>query len=157
MVVGENDSIAYKKAKDISIGEQIWTVMYDEYVGESVLKDHPIIKSFTNPRLEKTTIIGIVPSVKATTVTINNDINKRFSLEERLFVKTDNGYEYLPVADIEIGQHIIIKNNETDFTEVEITDITFIDEDRNVYKFDASPIDTIIAGDILVHNVKLFT
>ena len=83
-------------------------------------------------------------------------MTKRFSLEEQIFVKKDGTYQYLPTSQIDVGDYMVIKNAEQNFAEQPVTNITYLDEERTVYKFDAGPIDTLIAGDMLVHNGKLF-
>ena len=58
----------------------------------------------------------------------------------------------LEIGDV-LVQHDPINNQ---FHEVNIESIETIDETRTVYEFDAAPHDILIAGNIVVHNLKAF-
>ena len=42
------------------------------------------------------------------------------------------------------------------FEHIPVTNISIIDEQRTVYEFDASPNDILLAGNLIVHNRKIF-
>jgi hypothetical protein len=156
-VVGPNNAVIAKAAKDLQIGDEVWTATFDEYVDESDPSYSPLMQTptLTNTRLVKSNITGIVPLTKTQTLYYNNDISKRFSLEEKMLVKRDNVYSFIPSGNVMIGDFFIVKNEDNTFSEVEVTAIDYIDEDRTVYRFNSEPIDHLIAGNLVVHNLKL--
>ena len=155
-VVGPNNTVIGKPAKDVQIGDEIWTAMFDEYVDESaeVVIGSMETSTLTNPRLEKSSIVGIVPLTKTQTLYYNGDISKRFSLEEKILIKRNNVYKFVSSGNVEVGDFYINKNEDNSLTEVQITQVDYIDEDRTVYRFNSEPIDHLIAGNMVVHNLK---
>jgi hypothetical protein len=155
-IVGPNDSIAFKSAEDINVGDEVWAMVYDEYVDE---EQGVAINSFsspelTNKRMEKTIIQSILPSTKTQTIYFNNDINKRFSLQENILIKRNSMFAFVESGQIQIGDIYVNHNEDGTFSDTVIDAITVIDENRTVYKFNAEPIDHITAGGMVVHNVK---
>ena len=59
-------------------------------------------------------------------------------------------------GQLEVGDTLIEKNISGEFKEVTVNSIELIDEKRNVYEFDATPNDLLIAGNLIVHNRKIF-
>ena len=52
----------------------------------------------------------------------------------------------------------LVERDQTDgnFYEIAVTKIDMVDEQRYVYQFDAAPNDILIAGNLVVHNRKIF-
>jgi hypothetical protein len=86
----------------------------------------------------------------------NGDMSKRFSLEQTVLVKRNDVYMFITTGTVEAGDVILQRVENQGFTEIKVESINTIDETRNVYQLDASPIDALIAGDIVVHNLKMY-
>ena len=155
--VGANNTIEYKQAKTVKVGDQVFSAIWDELVDESFGSpfDDPSA-TLTNLTMNTTTVKSIVPSMKATTMYINGDITRRFSLEENVLIKRDGMYQFTNTGTLLLGDKVLEISGNGSFNEVEITEITPVNEERVVYTFDCEPTDTLIAGSIVVHNLKAF-
>ena len=157
IAIVEDDAIAYKTAKEIVIGDKIWAVTWDEIVDEFILDPYKWISdSVSNVRRVESSITNIIPSQKDVTLTINGDSGKRFSLEQTVLVKRNNKYFFATTGTLEIGDILVERKEDDSFVEILVSEITMVDEERTVYEFDASPTDTLIAGNLVVHNSKRF-
>jgi len=156
-IPGPNNTVEYKAAKNILIGDQVYSAIWDELIDESfgAPYDDPS-PTLTNPILNTTTVVSVQPSTKAATIYFNDDITKRFSMEEQILIKRDSFWQFTNSATITIGDTFLTKNNENIFVETPVISATIVDEERTVFQFDCEPTDTLIAGDIVVHNVKTF-
>ena len=76
--------------------------------------------------------------------------------QENILIKRDGLYQFANSGTILVGDIVIQKNASHTFDEVEITEITPVNEERVVYTFDCEPTDTLIAANIVVHNAKAF-
>ena len=154
-VVGPDDSISFKKAKDITLDEEIWSVVWDG------LEDELAVDPFTwqadsieNITNVKSRIKSIKSSVKDATMIINGNQDQRFSLEQTILIKKQDKYFFGTTGSLEPGDSVFMRNEDNVFVEVLVESTTGIDEPRTVYQFDAAPNDIIIAGGIIVHNAK---
>jgi len=156
-VYDEELVIIYKKAKDIIVGDIVWTGMWDEFIDESLSQptDNPSA-TLTNLSMQTTEIVGIAPANKSVTIVINGDQNKRFSLEENMLIKRNDLYQFRSTASLTTEDIVLQMNDNGGFDEISVNSIDFIDEDRMVYRFDCEQIDGLIAGDLIVHNGKTF-
>lgn len=154
---GPNNTVIYKPAKEIKVGDEVFSVIWDELIDESFASpfDDPS-STLTNVTLNTTTVVSAYPAIRATTIYFNDDITKRFSMEERILIKRDGFWKFANSATISVGDILLIKNQNNSFDETPITSINIVDEQRTVYMFDCEPTDTLIAGDIVVHNGKTF-
>lgn len=154
-VVGPEDSVIYKEAQDLQVGDILWAPTYTEYTDES---NQPVeqweAEMLSNMERVKTTVVSVVPKIKET-LYFNNDSSNRMSIEQLMLIKPQNeNWQYLYSSEANVGDTIIIYNptNNT-FNPTEITSIT-VDEDdpRPVYAISVEDTDLFIAGNILVHN-----
>ena len=153
-VVAENDGISYKAAKDIVVGDQIWNITWSELVDES-MGDYAITtSSMTDVQRVKSSITAVTPKSVSRTMIINNDYSLRFSLEQQIMVKDATGYRFKISSAIEIGDIVFNVDENGTVSEIIVSSTQIIDDNRTVYKFDAEPTDTIIAGNIICHNIK---
>jgi hypothetical protein len=154
--VGPNDSVVQKPAKDIQVGDEIWAATFDEYIDEleEGYKGYLYSKTLTNLRTVKCTVQGIIPGTRSETVYFNGDTSKRFSLTERMLMKRNNIYQYIPSGDVVVGDIYLGRNADNTITEKPITEITKPTENRNVYRYSVGPVDHLFAGDMVVHNYK---
>ena len=156
-IPGPNNTIDYKAARDIQVGDEVYSAIWDELVDESfgTPYDDPS-PTLTNPILNTTRVVSSVPAIKAATIYFNNDITKRFSLEEQILIKRDNMWKFTTSANIVVGDKFLTKNENHTFDETLVTATTIVDEERTVFMFDCEPTDTLIAADMVVHNGKTF-
>lgn len=157
LVVGENDSVISKPAKDIRVGDKVWSGTFDEYIDESAdgYKGYLYSKTMTNVRKVQSEVMAIIPSIRKETIYFNDDTSKRFSLTERIVINRKGIYQYVPSNDVLIGDYFIQYNEDGSITEAEITNRTIVEqEQRDVYRFSVEPVDHIFAGNMLVHNYK---
>ena len=154
--VGPNGSLVMKPAKSIMAGDEVYAASWDELVDESfgTPYDDPSL-TLTNPTRVTTTISSVKASTRSTTVHFNNNISKRFSLEEQILVKRDGYYQFVVSGQVIVGDKLI-ELFENSFVETLVTEATLVNEDRVVYTFDCEPTDTLIAGNMIVHNLKAF-
>ena len=68
----------------------------------------------------------------------------------------NNKYFFATTGTLEVGDVLVERKDDDSFAEVVVSEITMINEERTVYEFDASPTDTLIAGNLVVHNSKRF-
>ena len=152
--VGENDSVVYKKAKDLSLEDLLWSPVFDEYTDESDqdIKDWSS-ETFTITGKTKSKIKTIKP-YKKFTLYLNKDKSKTFSGEQPILVKSGDLWKYISAQDISVGDYVLTYDCETeDFEETLITSITHNKKERrNVYAINIEEIDLFVAGGIIVHN-----
>ena len=147
----------YKKAKDIVVGDKIWSVAWDGLDDEFTLDPYTWSSdSVQNIHTVESEITGIIPSIKDITVSINNDNDKRFSLEQTILILRNSVYFFGTTGILEVGDTVIEYQENGSFEHIPVTNISIIDEQRTVYEFDASPNDILLAGNLIVHNRKIF-
>lgn len=155
LVVGENNSMLLKPAREVAVGDYVWSIKWDELVEEA--QDPYALLSYnslTNLTMDQTQIVSVNVSTKASTMIINNDISKRFTAEEKILIKRDGKFMFEQVINLIPGDYIHeLVDGQVKLVLVENTEV--IDQVRDVYMFNASPIDTIIAGNMVVHNSKV--
>jgi hypothetical protein len=151
--------IIAKKAKDVSVGDTIYSVNYSEI--DPSTPDYEVFTwnsdSLTFAGDTQTTIVDVEESVRSQTVCFNQDESAQFTLEHPILVKkTVDGvttYVFSMVAEIEVGNSIFKYNPATGNTdEVVVNSIDVLSGSKTVYTFSAEPYDLIIAGDVVTHN-----
>lgn len=154
--VGLNDSVVQKPAKEVQVGDKVWAATFDEYIDESKdgYKGYLYSKTMTNLKMVQCTVEGITPSTRNETLYFNGDMNKRFSLTERMLMKRNNIYQYIVSSDVVVGDIYLARNEDNTISEKPITKIDSVTETRTVYRYSVEPVDHLFAGDMLVHNYK---
>jgi len=154
-IVGLEDSVEFKAAKDIVLGDKIWSITWDGLLDD--LQDpgastvYP--ENLENVKRVQSEIVQISPSTKGTTLYFNGDSTKRFTPEEKVLIK--RGYSHIFVeAKTVTSSDFIFEATDSGMVAAAVTGIDYIEETRNVFKFNAFPVDTIIAGNMVVHNSK---
>ena len=155
-VVGQNNSIEYKEAKYIKAGDQVWSAGWDELIDESIAFPSEPINQITNATVTANTVADVIRSIKATTMTFNNDATKRFSLQQSMLVWTGSQYIFKNSGVIEVGESLVDVSENGSLSHVLVESIQLIDEERVVYQFNVEPVDTLIAANLVIHNPKLF-
>lgn len=151
--------IIAKKAKDITVGDTVYSVNYSEI--DPSAPDYEVFawnsESLTMLGGTETTIVDVEESVRSQAVCFNGDESAQFTLEHPILVKkTIDGvasYMFSMVAEIEVGDSIFKYNPSTGNTdEVVISSMDVLTGSKVVYTFSAEPADLIIAGDVVTHN-----
>jgi hypothetical protein len=154
-----NGEIIAKKAKDITVGDTVYSINYAEI--DPSAPDYEVFAwtadSLTNTGGTETTIVDVEESVRSQSICFNQDESAQFTLEHPILVKkTVDGvskYVFSMVAEIETGDSIFKYNPSTDSTEeVVVNSIDALTGSKVVYTFSAEPADLIVAGDIITHN-----
>ena len=155
-VVGTEDSIEFKAAKDIKLGDQIWSITWegllDDLQDPSASTVYP--ENLQGVQRVKSQIVQIDPSVKDTTIYFNGDKTKRFTAEEKVLIKRLDSHIFVEAKTV-TENDFIFEATDSGMVATPVTGIEYIEETRNVFKFNAFPVDTIIAGNMVVHNSKL--
>ena len=154
--VMSDNKIGWKKASEIKVGDEIWSASWDGLDSEFITDPFTWrSNALNNMQMIKSVISNIIESVKDVTLVINEDLSKRFSLEQTVLLKRNEIYFFGTTGIIEVGDIVVINKDES-FIEVPVFNLSLIDEERYVYEFDAAPHDILIAGDVVVHNRKAF-
>lgn len=154
-----NGETIAKKAKDIVVGDTVYSLNYAEI--DPNTPDYEVFawnsNSLTPTGETETTIVDVEESVRSQTVCFNNDQSAQFTLEHPILIgKTVEGvttYVFSMVAEVEVGNSIFKYNPVTGTTdEVVVSSIDVLPGSKTVYTFSAEPADLIIAGDVVTHN-----
>jgi len=150
------DSVELKPAKDIKVGDSVWSISWDGLVDDisDPNTDTVYPEELSNVKKVKTEIVAISPSTKEVTLYLNEDTGKRFSPEEKILVKRNNQHMFIEAKSV-TTQDEIFEATDSGMVSVPVTSIDYIDEERQVFTFNAFPVDTIIAGNLIVHNKKI--
>jgi len=155
-IVGLEDSVEFKAAKDIVLGDKIWSITWDGLLDD--LQDpgastvYP--ENLENVKRVQSEIVQISPSTKGTTLYFNGDSTKRFTPEEKVLIKRGSSHIFVEAKTI-TNSDFIFEATDSGMVATPVTEIDYIEETRNVFKFNAFPVDTIIAGNMVVHNSKV--
>lgn len=155
-VVGPNDSVEFKSAKDIQIGDEIWSInwdgLLDDFQDPSASTVYP--ENLEGIKRVKSEIVQIDPSVKDKTIYFNGDKTKRFTAEEKVLIKRGLSHIFVEAKTVTLSD-LIFEATDSGMEATPVTSVDYIEEVRNVFKFNAFPVDTIIAGNMVVHNSKV--
>lgn len=150
-----NESVELKAAKDIKVGDSVWSISWDGLKDDLTDPETSTVypEELSNVQKVKTEIVSISPSKKEVTLYLNGDMGKRFSAEEKILVKRDNQHMFIQAKSITTLDEIF-EATDSGMIAVPVTSIDYIEEEREVFTFNAFPTDTLIAGNIIVHNKK---
>ena len=160
VLIDSDGKIVAKKAKDIKIGDEVLSAIYEEL--DANVPDYAVF-SWSSPTMNfqdhtSTTIVDIDESLKTQMLYFNGDKTAQFTAEHPILIKTldiDNNtvWQFAMISEINEGDIILKYNSETNiYDEVVIETIDVEFEKQPVYIFSAEPQDLIIAGDIITHN-----
>jgi hypothetical protein len=154
-VVSEDGMIGYKPASDIRVGDNVWSITWDGMVDELIDPLAKIsYKSLDSHQRVKTSVIAIEESSKSSTVILNDNLDMRFTMGEKVLTQVGDVVSFVEIQDLKVGDRVF-HANEVEVAGIAVTSIEVIDQARTVYKFNVSPVDTLIAGGIIVHNGKV--
>ena len=160
VLIDNDGKIVAKQAKDINIGDEVLSTIYNEL--DASVPDYAVF-SWSSPELTfeghtSTTIVDIDESVKTQLLYFNGDTTAKFTAEHPILIKTVDSsnnelWQFAMISEINEGDIILKYNANTDmYEEVVVESIDVLMEQGNVYIFSAEPQDLIIAGDITTHN-----
>ena len=155
-VVGPEDSYIQIPAKDVVTGQEVWAHSFDEMDDEGEVDPYTMaLPGLHNQKIVKTTVASVVEKEMPATLTINGDSTKKFSTVQGILYKRNGIYGYINTGLLEVGDIVMEYDyNLHAFNEVTVTSIEIDETPSTVYKFDMEPVDTFIAGNMLVHNLK---
>jgi hypothetical protein len=153
--VGENDSVVWVKAKDIKVGDKVFSPLWDEFDGTPSPYDSRIeYESMTNMRIGIGEIEYVLEKSVDNSVMFNNDGSKHFSLTQPILARKHgklDAWEF--TGDLVPGDIIWEYNFETkEYFETEITDINVITTANDVFQISVKDIDTFVAAGVVAHN-----
>ena len=155
-VVGPDDTYIQIPAKDVVTGQEVWAHSFREMDDESV--SDPMTLAFnqlTDQAIVKTNVASIVEKEMPATLTINGDSTKKYSTVQGILYKRNGIYGYINTGLLEVGDYVMEYDyNLHSFNEILVTSIEIDETPSTVYKFDMEPVDTFIAGNLVVHNRK---
>ena len=144
-------------AKFLQVGDKIKSIILSEI--DSSTTDSYQISTFNSQTLTmgefvETTITSIEETQEADIIYFNNNIDTKITFTQPMFVKTIAGeYKIKEAYYVQIGEYLIIVNEDGSKTEIEITDIHYLtDSIVNVYQYNCEPYDWFFANGMLVHN-----
>ena len=155
-IVGYENSVEFKAAKDIVLGDKIWSITWDGLLDD--LQDpgastiYP--ENLKNVKRVQSEIVQISPSTKDTTLYFNGDKTKRFTPEEKVLIKRLDSHIFVEAKTV-TENDFIFEPTDSGMVATPVSSLDYIEEIRNVFKFNAFPVDTIIAGNMVVHNSKV--
>jgi len=156
--ISESGKVLWVKAKDIVVGDKVFTPNWDEFLGDDIESPYDSIieyQSLTNMRIESGEVVAIKKKVVEETVVFNNNIEKRFSLTQPVLVMRagQDLHSWVFAGDVIDGDIVWEYDFDTQtFNKTIIENVSFISEDEYVYAFDVEEIDTFIAGNVICHN-----
>ena len=155
-VVGPEDTYIQIPAKDVVTGQEVWAHSFNEMDDESV--SDPMTLAFnqlTDQAIVKTNVASIVEKEMPATMTINGDSTKKYSTVQGILYKRNGIYGYINTGLLEVGDFVMEYDYNThSFNEIAVTSLEIDETPSTVYKFDMEPVDTFIAGNMVVHNRK---
>ena len=155
-VVGPDDSYIQIPAKDVVTGQEVWAHSFNEMDDESITD--PMTMAFdklTNQAIVKTNVASVVEKEMPATMTINGDSTKKYSTVQGILYKRNGIYGYINTGLLEVGDIVVEYDyNLHAFNEIPVTSLEIDETPSTVYKFDMEPVDTFIAGNMVVHNRK---
>jgi hypothetical protein len=155
-VVGPEDTYIQIPAKDVVTGQEVWAHSFNEMDDESV--SDPMTLAFnqlTDQAIVKTNVASIVEKEMPATMTINGDSTKKYSTVQGILYKRNGIYGYINTGLLEVGDFLMEYDYNThSFNEIAVTSLEIDETPSTVYKFDMEPVDTFIAGNMVVHNRK---
>ena len=155
-VVGPEDSYIQIPAKDVVTGQEVWAHSFDEMDDEGEVDPYTMaLPGLHNQKIVKTTVASVVEKEMPATLTINGDSTKKYSTVQGILYKRNGIYGYINTGLLEAGDIVMEYDyNFHSFNEITVTSIEIDETPSTVYKFDMEPVDTFIAGNMLVHNLK---
>jgi len=155
-VVGPEDTYIQIPAKDVVTGQEVWAHSFNEMDDESV--SDPMTLAFnqlTDQAIVKTNVASVVEKEMPATMTINGDSTKKYSTVQGILYKRNGIYGYINTGLLEVGDYVMEYDyNLHSFNEIAVTSLEIDETPSTVYKFDMEPVDTFIAGNMVVHNRK---
>ena len=153
--VGENDVVIWVKAKDLKVGNKVFSPVWDEFDGApSPYTSRVAYDSLTSKRLGFGEVCYVLGKTVDKTIIFNGDATKHFSTTQPILARKTNlkdAWEF--TGDLSVGD--IIWEYDFDkggYVETVISQIDIIDGDHEVFQISVNGIDTFIAGGIISHN-----
>ena len=145
----------YMLAKDISIGDILITKTFEDMP----IANHDLLQQWSSDKEKiyqtvESKVTDIKESEVTSTVIINKDKYKRFSIQEDVLVVRAGKLIFVPSSELKSGDSIVKNPDESsnDGPLYEVRSIEIVEESRKVYDFIKEPFGLIVADSLLVYN-----
>ena len=109
------------------LDDEVWSVKWDGQTDEFTVDPYTwSADSIENVEIVQTKIKNIKPSIKDVTLIINNDPEKRFSLEQTILAKKQGKHFFSTTGVLENGDSVFVINSDNTFNEILVESITLI-------------------------------
>ena len=145
----------YMLARDISVGDILITKTFDDMpiLNHNELQEWSSDKDKTYNTIESR-VTKINESEVESTVIINGDKYKRFSIQEDVLVLREDKLIFVISSELKSGD-LIVKNPEESLNDgplYQVRSIEIVKENRKVYDFVKEPFGLMVADSLLVYN-----
>jgi len=155
--IGENDSVVWVMAKDLSVGTKVFSPVWDEFKNsdqENPYEERVEYPSMSNMRLNEGTVISSLRKKSDQTVIFNDNEEREYSLTQPVLAAINNGvtaWEF--TKDLKEGDYIweYCFDSRT-YKKVKIDLITILNESKDVFQISVDGTDTFIAANVVCHN-----
>ena len=143
----------YKQAKDIVVGDILITKTFDTLP----IGDYETVAAWSAAQLNSSTtleseVTEIIITPQSSSIIINGDNSKRFSLAEDILVVRANEYRFVSANELTSDDQLVTYDEDHNLVLTEIESTGIIEENTMVYDFVRSPFGLIIADSVVVYN-----
>lgn len=153
--VGPDNSVLWVKAKDIRVGDKVFSPVWDEFDGTpSPYESRIEYDALTNKRIGIGEIEYVLEKNVEESIIFNEDQGKHFSKTQPVLARKVDGkdaWEFtsnLSAGDI-LWEYDFDKK---EYVETLITDVNLIRTPNDVFQIGVKDIDTFVAGGVISHN-----
>jgi len=104
-----------------------------------------------NVSFSESKVTSINEDIYTSYIYFNENTDNKLSLSEQILIKRGNQFILKTTAEIEIGDKLISYSN-TNITEILVTSINIIEEEKRSFLFYREPYGLIVAGGTLAYN-----
>ena len=146
-------SEGYKKAQDVQVGDIIITKIFDDLpIGDFDTISSWFALDMSNINTQESEVTEIVVTPQSRSITINGDINKRFSLKEDILICRAGEYCFVNADKLTSSDQLVTYDENNNVVLTDISTTTIINEDTMVYDFIREPFGLIVADSLIVYN-----
>ena len=153
--VGPENSLVWIKAKDLRVGDKVFSPVWDEFDGTpSPYTSRIEYDALTNKRLGIGEVEYILEKTVEESIIFNDDVAKHFSTTQPVLARKKSqkdAWEF--TKDLESGDILWEYDFESNsYKETTLTDVNVIKTPNDVFQISVKGIDTFIAGGVISHN-----
>ena len=153
--VGDDNSVVWVQAKDIKVGDKVFSPFWDEFDGTpSPYESRIEYQNLTNMRIGIGEIEYVLEKQVEESIIFNEDDSKHFSTTQPVLARKPgqlDAWEF--TGELRSGDILWEYDFETgEYLQKEITDVHLSKETNDVFQIGVKGIDTFIAGGVVSHN-----